>query len=403
MSLIQTDRVRPLRIGVATPAWPGTATPNGIASATAQLVAGLEALGHEVTILALKVDAPSSHPRVIPLPDRPMTLQQRILFRLAPDRVMRQRAIWRLTSGAQIAVARHRIDVLMMEESFGWAAAVRKTIAVPVVVTLHGPHWLHRTRPGKPGPGPDARREAWEAAGLGQIDGIISPSRDVLDRTRAEWGLPDVPTTVIGNPVHIGALTQPAASLTVPKLLFVGRFDRIKGAAVLIDAFARIAAHPTCTLTFVGPDAGVAQPDGSLRHLTDALSALPAPIRDRVTVLGHRSRDEIAEIRRQHPITLITSRYETFGVALIEAMAAGSAVASTRVGGCAEILRDGETGLLVAPEDPDALAAACLSLLGDPPLVQRLGEAARADVAARFSPEAVAREVVTFLAPLVRS
>lgn len=399
-----SGRDRPLRIGLATPAWPGTATPNGIASATAQLVAGLEASGHEVTILALKIDAPTNHPRVIALPDRPMTLAQRILFRVAPDRVIRQRAIWRLTSGAQIAVARHRIEVLMMEESFGWAAEVRKTIAVPVVVTLHGPHWLHRTRPGKPGPGPDARREGWEAAGLKRINGIISPSRDVLDRTRAEWGLPDVPTTVIGNPVHIGPMTEPAANLSGPKLLFVGRFDRIKGGDVLIDAFARIAAaHLACTLTFVGPDAGVAQPDGTLRHLTDALAALPAATRDRVTVLGHRTRDEIAKIRRQHPITLITSRYETFGVALIEAMSAGSAVVSTRVGGCAEILRNGETGLLVPPEDPAALADACLKLLGDPALTQRLGAAARADVAARFAPEAVAREVVTFLAPIVRS
>jgi glycosyltransferase involved in cell wall biosynthesis len=325
------------------------------------------------------------------------------LFRFVPDSVLRQRAIWRLTSGAQIAVARHRIDVLMMEESFGWAADVRMAIAIPVVVTLHGPHWLHRTRAGKPGPGPDQRREAWEAAGLQRIDGIISPSRDVLERTRAEWGLPDVPTTVIGNPVHIGPLIQPAADVAAPHLLFVGRFDRIKGADVLIDAFSRIAAaHPACKLTFVGPDSGVEQSDGSTLHLTDALAALPALVRDRVAALGHRTRDEITEIRRQHPITLITSRYETFGVALIEAMAAGSAVVSTRVGGCGEILRDGETGLLVPSEDPAALADACLKLLGDPALVQRLGAAARADVAARFAPETVAREVVTFLAPLCK-
>ncbi|RYI20477.1 MAG: glycosyltransferase, partial [Acetobacteraceae bacterium] len=206
-----------------------------------------------------------------------------------------------------------------------------------------------------------------------------------------------------GNPVNIGPLDRPAADLARPQLLFVGRFDRIKGADVLIDAFQRVAAaHPDCGLTFVGPDSGVAQPDGSLRHLTDALATLPASSRNRVTVLGHRTRDEIAELRRQHPITLVTSRYETFGVALIEAMSAGSAVVSTRVGGCAEILRHDETGLLVPPEDPAALADACLRLLGDPALARRLGAAARADVAARFSPENVAREVVAFLAPFCR-
>lgn len=394
---------RPLRIGLATPAWPGSATANGIASATAQLAAGLEALGHEVTILALWVDAPSSHPRVVQPPEPKMSPAERALFRIVPDRVVRRKALARLIAGAKLAVARHQIDVLMMEESFGWAAEVRRALRIPVVVTLHGPHWLHRTRPGRPGPGPDARREDWEAAGLQTIDGIVSPSRDVLDRTRIEWGLPLVPTTIIGNPVAIPPLAEPAASNPAPHLLFVGRFDRIKGGDVLVQAFARIAAaHPTARLTFVGPDSGVLQPDGMLLQLADALAALPAPDRVRVEFQGRRTRDEIAAIRRQHPITLITSRYETFGVALIEAMAAGSAVVSTRVGGCAEILRDSETGLLVPPEDPVAFADACLRLLNDPALTQRLGQAARADVAMRFSPESVAREVVAFLTPLCR-
>ena len=396
--------VRPLRIGLVTPAWPGTATPNGIASATAQLVAGLQAIGHEVTVLALTVDAPHEHPRVIALPPRRMSLWQRLRFRIAPDVVIRQLVLDRLTAGARRAVAEHGIDVLMIEESFGWAGALRRILPVPVVVTLHGPHWLHRVRPGKPGPGPDARREDWEAEGLRCVDGIISPSRDVLERTRVEWGLPDVPTTVIGNPVRIAPLAVPAGETAAPQLLFIGRFDRIKGADVLLDAFARIAdAHPTCRLTFIGTDSGLPQPDGSTLHLAAALARLPATSRDRIKVLGPRTRDEIAALRRDYPITLITSRYETFGVALIEAMSAGSAVVSTRVGGCAEILRDGETGLLVPSEDPEAMAQACLRLLADPALTARLGAAARVDVTARYAPEVVAREVVTFLAPLCRS
>ncbi len=395
---------RPLRIGLVTPAWPGTATPNGIASATAQLAAGLQAIGHEVTILALAVDAPHGHPRVIDLPFTGMSLLQRLQFRIAPDRVIRQLMLDRLLTGARRAVADHKIDVLMMEESFGWAAEVRRVVDCPVVITLHGPHWLHRVHPGKPGAGPDARREDWEAAGLHHVDGIISPSRDVLDRTRTEWGLPDLPTTIIGNPVHIGPLAAPAAALPEPHLLFIGRFDRIKGADVLIKAFARIgAAHPTARLTFVGPDSGVVQTDGSILHLADALAHLPDAIRNRVDILGHRTRDQIAEIRRAHPITVIASRYETFGVALIEAMSAGSAVVSTRVGGCAEIIRDGKTGLLVPSEDPVALAEACLRLLRDPELTLQLGTAARVDVAARFAPEVVAREVASFLAPLCRT
>lgn len=394
---------RPLRIGLLTPAWPGTATANGIASATAHLARGLTAIGHEVTILTARVDAPHDHPRLVQLLPLPFSLAERLVGRFAPDRGLRGVNIRKLVLGVREAIARHGIEVLLMEESFGWAAAVHKAVPIPVVVTLHGPQWLHRITPSRPLRGPDARREAWEQAGLQQVDAVISPSRDVLDRTRAEWGLPDVPTTVIGNPVHLPPLDHPAAASHSPRLLFIGRFDRIKGGDLLLKAFARVAAsHAEARLTFVGPDAGVVQTDGSVLHLSEALKRLPATVRDRIEILGHRSRDEIAALRQGFPVTLIASRYETFGVALIEAMAAGSAVVSTRAGGLGEVLQDGKTGLLVPAEDPAALADATLRLLADPALALRLGTAARADVAARFSPEVIAGQVAAFVAPLLR-
>lgn len=394
---------RGLRIGLVTPAWPGTATPNGIASAVAQLAAGLESIGHEVTILAHWIDAVHDHPRVITLPERPMELTNRVLYRMFPDWTVRRVMIAKLTQAARQAIARHHIDVLLIEETNGWAGELRRALPIPVIVTLHGPHWLHRAKPGRPSRGPDARRESWESAGLHKVDGLISPSRDVYDRTGQEWGLPQLPAAIIGNPVGFDTTAAPAARLTEPRLLFVGRFDRIKGGDLVLDAFTRIvAAHPDCRLTFVGPDEGFALPDGSRLHLPEAISRLPAAVRARIEVLGRKSRAEVAALRQQHPITLIASRYETFGVALIEAMAAGSAVVSTRVGGCAEVLRDGETGILVPSEDAEAIADACLRLLADPAQALRLGKAAQADVAARFAPEAIAREVVAFLAPICR-
>ncbi|MDP3194731.1 glycosyltransferase family 4 protein [Tabrizicola sp.] len=395
---------RPLRIGLLTPAWPGTATANGIASATAHLAQGLGAIGHEVTILTGLIDGPHRHPRVVQLAPLPFSLPERLTGRFFPDRGLRGVNIRKLILGAQQAITDHNIEVLLMEESYGWAGAVRAALQIPVVATLHGPQWLHRVSPAPQRRGPEARRESWEQAGLQRVDAIISPSRDVLDRTRAVWGLPEVPTTVIGNAVALPALDRPAAQSTEPRLLFIGRFDRIKGADILLDAFSRIAAtRPDARLTFVGPDIGIPQPDGSRLHLAQALARLPVATRDRIEVLGHRTRDEIAELRRHYPITLIASRYETFGVALIEALAAGSAVVATRAGGCAEILRDGETGLLVPSEDAAAMADACLRLLTDPALVLRLGQAARADVEKRFTPEVIAREVATFLARICRS
>lgn len=395
---------RPLRIGLLTPAWPGTATANGIASATAHLAKGLEAIGHEVTILTGVIDGAHQHPRVVQLAPLPFSLSERLVGRIFPDRGLRSVNIRKLILGVRQAITDHGIEVLLMEESYGWAGAVRAAVSIPVVATLHGPQWLHRVTTTPPRHGPEARRESWERAGLQRVDAIISPSRDVLDRTRAEWGLPDIPTTVVGNAVALPTVDRPAAQSTEPRLLFIGRFDRIKGADILLDAFTRVAAtHPEVRLTFVGPDIGIFQPDGSRLHLSQALARLPTVTRDRIEVLGHRTRDEIAELRRHHPITLIASRYETFGVALIEALAAGSAVVATRAGGCAEILRDGDTGLLVPSEDASAMAKACLRLLADTALALRLGQSARADVEARFTPEVIAREVATFLARVCRS
>jgi glycosyltransferase involved in cell wall biosynthesis len=393
-----------LRIGLVTPAWPGKATPNGIASAVSQLAAGLTAIGHEVTIIALWQDASHDDPRVIALPDLPKPLLDRLLFRLFPDRMLRRSVIASLNVAAQEAIDRHGIEVLLMEESFGWAGELSRALPIPVIATLHGPHWLHRAMPGRPRRGPNARRETWEARGLQKVDGLISPSRAVQDQTGAEWGLPpNLPIAVIGNPVHVDRHLEPAARLTAPHLLFVGRFDRIKGADLVLDAFARIAAqHPDCKLTFVGPDRGLPQSDGTTLHLAQAVARLPATVRDRILVVGRKSRAEVTALRALHPITIIASRYETFGVALIEAMAAGSAVVSTRVGGCAEVLRDGETGFLVPSEDPQALADACLRLMADHDLALRLGQAAQTDVAARFSPETIAQEVAAFVAPMCR-
>ena len=93
--------------------------------------------------------------------------------------------IARLTEAAKTAIDKHGIEVLLMEETFGWAGEVRRALPVPVIVTLHGPHWLHRVIPGRPRFGPEARRENWEAAGLHRIDGLIAPSRSVQDQTLA--------------------------------------------------------------------------------------------------------------------------------------------------------------------------------------------------------------------------
>lgn len=107
----------PLKIGPVTPAWPRPATPNGIASATSQLAAGLEAIGHEVTTLTLRLDAPTDHPLGIDAPDTGMSLLQWLIFRLSPDRAKRQRRRAGPRSGGADLFALSRVGVWRYDDT----------------------------------------------------------------------------------------------------------------------------------------------------------------------------------------------------------------------------------------------------------------------------------------------
>jgi glycosyltransferase involved in cell wall biosynthesis len=393
----------PLRIGLVTPAWPGTQTPNGIATAVAHIATGLEACGHEVTILAHRLDAPHDHPRVVILPPMQMDLSDKIRMRVNAEAALGISVGKRHAALVKEAQKRHGIEIVVMEETQGWAGETRKRVSIPVVATLHGPWWLHRAATGADDAAASARREAREATGLARVDGITSPSRDVMERTATAWGLPDIPRAVIANPVPLPAEFLTLDVELLDRVLFVGRFDQIKGGDLVIPAFVRIAAaNPRCRLTFAGPDDGIAMPDGGRMTLADVLAGLPDDLRARIDAPGTQTRNQIAALRRSHGITIIASRYETFGGTLVEAMAAGSAVVCTRVGGCQENVEDGRTGLLVPPEDSVALADACLRLMADPDLARQLGGAARRFVAEALAPEVIGRQMAEFLRPLCR-
>jgi glycosyltransferase involved in cell wall biosynthesis len=101
-------------------------------------------------------------------------------------------------------------------------------------------------------------------------------------------------------------------------------------------------------------------------------------------------------------VVALPSRFEGFPLTVLEALLARSAVAATDVGSVAEAVHGDETGLLVPPEDPAALAAAIRRLLADPPLRRRLGEQGRRLVLDRFTAGQMARAYESLYAELLR-
>lgn len=192
---------------------------------------------------------------------------------------------------------------------------------------------------------------------------------------------------------------EPVALAAEPVVVTIGRLHPQKGLDVLIDATAILhGAHPALRVVVVGgPDPTRA---GELERLERR--AVDAGLGGRVTFAGER--DDPEAFLEQGRVYVQSSRLEALPLALLEAMAIGIPVVATDVGGVADVVDDGETGLLVRPEDPAALAAAIGRLLDDADLCARLRtrafELATSD---RFRPEGYVDAIVDVYEDVIRA
>jgi glycosyltransferase involved in cell wall biosynthesis len=147
-------------------------------------------------------------------------------------------------------------------------------------------------------------------------------------------------------------------------LLFVGRFQRSKGLDVLLEALALTATMKgeIYKLGIVGPF--------STEQRNYLLHGVPSAMKGTVTFLGSVHRDALPIVINQSRIVVVPSRYESFGLPALEAIACGVPVVAARVGGLPEIV-DESVGVLVEPNNPQALAEAIYDSLRFPELRER--------------------------------
>lgn len=153
--------------------------------------------------------------------------------------------------------------------------------------------------------------------------------------------------------------------------LFCGSWDHIKGISYLVAAFGRLAdeGRPV-PLTILGP--GVAS-EKVLRSFSDRA-------RPHVRVIERVPEEQVIEEFRRHDVLVFPSTYEGFGLVVLEAMSQGLPVIATPVGCAPELVRDGETGVIVPLRDSRALAGAVTRLMGSPAERARLGANSAATV-----------------------
>ncbi len=285
------------------------------------------------------------------------------------------------------------IDIIEIEESFGWSASVASVTSIPVLVKLHGPAFLSlveeelTTAFGK-------ERVEREGLALAQSDAIASPCAITLTQTIERYGLQPAIASHVVNPMA-GDPNAPlwnAATCDRDTLLFVGRFDARKGGDLVIGAFARLLqTRPMLRLVFVGPDRGLLQSDGTHTSINAFVAAtVPVALRDRVDFRGPLPQHQVAALRARAAVTLLASRWENQGYTALEAMLQGCPVVSSDAGGCPEIIEHGRTGLLARTGDSVDLAAQLARMLDDPEAAAAMGAQARHHVMANHAAEKVA-------------
>jgi glycosyltransferase involved in cell wall biosynthesis len=218
---------------------------------------------------------------------------------------------------------------------------------------------------------------------LVHADGVAAVSRELHDQF-ARMGLSGKRNLYLPNAIDCDVFT-PVRRQTkgLCRIAIVARLSPEKAIHHLLEAFAELPE--ACRLNIIG--------DGSLR-LQLQLLAEQLRIDGRVAFLGVRS--DIPALLAETDIFVLPSLREGTPMALLEAMAAGCAVAASAVGNIPQIIRTGENGLLTVPGDTKSLVAALSALAADPALRGKLGIAARRFVTEQYSLPRVKEQLLNF-------
>jgi glycosyltransferase involved in cell wall biosynthesis len=212
----------------------------------------------------------------------------------------------------------------------------------------------------------------WERANTRRADLVLVPSRYSAGIATELYGVPPARVAVVPEAIDLADwqarfAAAPRAPREGPTVLAVGRMYPRKRFVDLLQAAARLRARNGAARVRVvgkGPDW-----DGLVRlHARLALGAA-------VTLLGDVTRDELAREYANADCFCLPSVQEGFGIVFLEAMAAGLPVVACRAAAIPEVVADGETGVLVPPRDPAALADALAGLLAAPDRARALGAA----------------------------
>jgi alpha-maltose-1-phosphate synthase len=296
---------------------------------------------------------------------------------------------------------------------------IKQAYEIPMVVTVHSLEPLRPWKREQLKGGYDV--SSWlERTALQMADAVIAVSSGTRDDVLRLFDLPPERVRVIHNGIDLG-LFRPVESVESlrrhgvdpdrPYVLFVGRITRQKGIIHLVQAIADIDPAAQIVLCAGAPDT-----PAIAAEMQAAVEEVQAKRSSVIWIREMLPREELVELYSHATVFCCPSIYEPFGIINLEAMACGTAVVASAVGGIPEVVVDGRTGLLVPleqhdqapfePQDPARysadLAAAINRLLHDQELRSLLVRAGLEWVRSRFSWRTIAEQTAELYQELVR-
>jgi glycosyltransferase involved in cell wall biosynthesis len=376
-----------VRIALVSQEYPPETAKGGIGSQTFTKAHGLAARGHEVHVISRTLAEPREYSENGVRVTRIAGAESRLpLYTEIAD--------W-LTYSAEVAAAIERIhkatplDIVDFPEwaCEGYVYLLNRTEwnNIPVAIHLHGPLVMLGQTIGWPETTSEFYRTgtAMEKTILHLADAVFSSSRCSAEWCAKEYGLRLEEIPVIHTGVDTNFFTPAPDKSSRPTVVFAGKLARNKGVHDLVEACARLLREfPALRLRLIGRgEARVVDELYAIASQWNAPSLLEfAGFVDRSALPG--------ELSAAH-VFAAPSKYEGGpGFVYLEAMACGIPVLACEGSGAAEIIAQGENGLLVPPDDIDALAGAIRSLLADQQMRQKMSAAAREFVLAHADSKA---------------
>lgn len=279
------------------------------------------------------------------------------------------------------------------------AMELKKDTGIPFVVTFHALGHIRRIHQGDNDQFPKERITIEENA-VKEASLVIAECPQDREDLMKYYNAPAEKITIIPCGVNTDELYPVNKSvarslLGLPYdekiLLQLGRMVPRKGVDNVIRALAKVKCrNAKMRLLIVGGDADTAKELSRLKQLADELK-----VSDKVYFLGQKSREDLKYYYTAADLFITTPWYEPFGITPLEAMACGTPVIGSNVGGIKFSVADGHTGALVPPKDPDALARRITALLQSPAVLREMGNNALRRVNKLFTWELVARDMQT--------